>query len=237
MPISKPKPAKKIIENIVKEKRKKRNNYPAVVLRVPEKELKYQDISKTQKHSYYEVSKDPNPFKSKTDFDKIDVMRKDILLDAKKRFGSSTLLQLKNNVRDSNIRYVPNSLPRTSSLMGIINAYKKQGITNFAIAVTDIKTGKVMGYTVIRLSKAAQNFVNGQFKKIDLESRSGEQSFRTFSERIMPVGENAELRYENHLKDSLGFQIKHLTMPGYTIDPKTRDFRSKTLKERLGLKK
>jgi hypothetical protein len=227
MPISKPKPYKKIIEKKVRDQRKKDIYDPEIIFKSPKSRVEEPVI----------VSKDVNRFKSKTDLERLSQIKQAIIEDSKTRFGNSTLVQIKDNIRDPLAKHVPNSLPRKSSLMGIINVYKKQGLTNFAIAVTDIKTGKVMGYTVIRLSKAAQNFVNGQFKKIDLESRTGEQSFRTFSERIMPVGENAELRYENHLKDILGFQIKHLTMPGYTIDPKTRDFRSKTLKERLGLKK
>ena len=223
MPISKPRPVKKIIENIVKEKRKKGDNNPVVFLKVPE--------SKIERTT--DVSKEVNRFKSKTDFGKIEKINKAIKEEAKKRFGNSTLVQIKDNLRDPLAKEIPNSLTRRSSLMGIINAYKKQGLTNFAIAVTDIKTGKVMGYTVIRLSKSAQNFLNAQFKKMDLESRSGEQSFRAFSEKIIVTGENAEKRYEDHLKEVLGFQIKHLTMPGYTIDPQTRDFRSKTLKERF----
>jgi len=227
MPIKKSVTFKARIEKIVKSKRKIGDNNPAVYLKVPE--------SKIERTT--DVSKEVNRFKSKTDFGKIEHTNQAIKEEAKKRFGNSTLVQIKDNLRDPLAKEIPNSLPRRSSLLGIINAYKKQGLTNFAIAVTDIKTGKVMGYTVIRLSKEAQSFINAQFKKMDLESRSGEQSFRAFSEKIIPTGENAEKRYEGHLRDILGFQIRHLTMPGYTIDPKTRDFRSKTLKERLSFKK
>lgn len=228
MPITKPRPVKKIIENIVKEKRKKGDNNPVVFLKVPE--------SKIERTT--DVSKEVNRFKSKTDFGKIEKINKAIKEEAKKRFGNSTLVQIKDNLRDPLAKEIPNSLPRRSSLLGIINAYKKQGLTNFAIAVTDIKTGKVMGYTVIRLSKEAQSFINAQFKKMDLESRSGEQSFRAFSEKIIPTGENAEKRYEGHLRDILGFQIRHLTMPGYTIDPQTRDFiPQKPKKKDLSFKK
>jgi hypothetical protein len=227
MPKPKPIAFKKRIEKIVKEKRKIGDNNPAVFLKVP----------KSKMERMHEVSKEVNRFKSKTDFLEIDKINQKIKEDAKKRFGNSTLVQIKDNLRDPLAKDIPNSLPRRSSLMGIINAYKKNGLTNFAIAVTDIKTGKVMGYTVIRLSKMAQELINTQFKKIDFDSKSGEQSFRSLSEKIIPTGENAEIRYEEHLREFLGFQIKHLTMPGYTIDPQTRDFRQKTIRERLSLKK
>ena len=227
MPISKPKPYKKIIEKKVRDQRKKDIYDPEIIFKSPKSRVEEPVI----------VSKDVNRFKSKTDLERLSQIKQAIIEDSKTRFGNSTLVQIKDNIRDPLAKHVPNSLPRKSSLMGIINVYKKQGLTNFAIAVTDIKTGKVMGYTVIRLSKAAQEFINVNFKKTNLETKQGEQKFRSFAEKIIPTGENAETRYEAHLKEFLNFQIKHLTMPGYTIDPKTRDFRSKTLKERLGLKK
>lgn len=240
MPIRKPKSAKKIIEtivkqNIVKQKRPIGELYPEVVLRIPKKDLKHKDISEiNQKDLYYDVSKDVNRFKSKTDFEKISDIEKTIREDVK-RLDNSTLIQIKDNLRDPLIKDIPNSLPRKSSLMGIINGYKKKGLTSFAIAVTDSKTGKVMGYTVIRLSKAAQEFINSHFKKINLDTPAGDKYFRSFAEKIAVSGENAEQRYENHLKDLLNFQIKHKTMPGYILDPKTRDFRKKTFKEKLGI--
>lgn len=227
MPMLKPKPFKKTIERIVKEKRKRNNYDPEVIQKVPKSRIEEPVV----------VSKEVNRFKSKTDLERIERIEQAIIEDSKTRFGNSTAVQIKDNIRDPLAKHVPNSLPRRSSLMGIINLYKKKGLTNFAIAVTDIKTGKVMGYTVIRLSKAAQEFINAHFKKIEFDTQSGENNFRTFSDKIIVSGENAELRYEEHLKEILNFQIKHLTMPGYTIDPKTRDFRPKTIRERLGLNK
>lgn len=223
MPGKKPVKFKTRVEKIVKEKRKVGDNKPAVFLKIPEFKMERMK----------DVSKDVNRYKSKTDFAKIELINHAIKEDAKRRFGNSTLVQIKDNLRDPLAKGIPNSLPRRSSLMGIINAYKKNGITKFAIAVTDIKTGKVMGYTAIRLPKAAQDFIDVQFKRIDLESKAGEQHFRAFSDNIIVTGENAEKRYEDSLREILGFQLKYIAMPGYTIDPKTRDFRPKTLKERL----
>ena len=126
MPKPKPVTFKKRIEKIVKEKRKIGDNNPAVFLKVP----------KSKMERMHEVSKEVNRFKSKTDFLEIDKINQKIKEDAKKRFGNSTLVQIKDNLRDPLAKDIPNSLPRRSSLMGIINAYKKNGLTNFAIAVT-----------------------------------------------------------------------------------------------------
>ncbi|MFA7708579.1 MAG: hypothetical protein WCX82_00395 [archaeon] len=231
----KPKPFKKIIETIVKQKRQTGNLDPAVVLRVPTRNLKHQDVSEiNKKNVYYEVSKDVNRFKSKTDLELIDEMRKTILIDVKKKFGNSTLIQIKDNVRDSKFPKIPNSLPRRSSVLGIINAFKKQGITNFAIAITDVKTGKVMGYTVIGISKPAGESIKKKFN-YDLEKSEGK--FNSYIDNFIGKGELPEQYYEEALKEVFGFNIKHLSMPGHTIDSKTRDFRSKTIKERLGIKK
>lgn len=223
----KPKPFRKTIETIVRERRDKN---PAVVLRVPKKELKYSELTET-KDAYYDVTKESNEYKSKTDFDKIENIKKDILVDAKKKFGNSTLIQIKNNIRDSRAKDIPNSLPRRSSVLGIINAVKKNGLTQFALAVTDAKTGKVMGYTVIGVSKKA---IENHKRNYRYES---EARFNSFIDNFIGKSEHPEQYYEEALKEVFGFQIKHLTMPGYTLDPLTRDFRPKTIKERLKIKK
>ena len=233
MPITKPRPVKKIIENIVKQKKQNKETNPAVVLRVPKKELKYSELTEN-KDAYYEVSRDTNEYKSKTDFQKIESIRKDIQLDSKKKFGNSTLIQIKNNIRDSRAQFIPNSLPRRSSVLGIINAFKKQGLNQFAIAVTDAKTGKVMGYTVIRIPKSAEEHIR---RKFNYDVERSESKFNSFIDHFVGKGQSPEIYYEEAIKEVFGFQIKHLTMPGYTIDPKTRDFRSKTLKERLSFKR
>lgn len=235
MPILKPRrtksqPAKKIIEQIVKQKKQNKDLNPEVVLRVPKRELKYSELTEN-KDVYFEVSKDVNRYKSKTDFEKIDNIKKDIQTDAKKKFGNSTLIQIKDNIRDPRALNVPNSLPRRSSVLGIITAVKKQGINQFAIAVTDVKTGKLMGYTVIGVSKAA---MESHKRNYNYES---ETRFNSFIDNFIGKSEHPEQFYEQALKEIFGFNIKYLTMPGYTIDPVKRDFRPKNIKERIKIKK
>jgi hypothetical protein len=229
-PRIKPKSAKKIIEQIVKQKKQNKDPNPEVVLRVPKRELKYSEITEN-KDAYFEVSKDVNRYKSKTDFEKIDNIKKDIQTDAKKKFGNSTLIQIKDNIRDPRALNVPNSLPRRSSVLGIISAVKKQGINQFAIAVTDVKTGKLMGYTVIGVSKAA---MESHKRNYNYES---ETRFNSFIDNFIGKSEHPEQFYEQALKEIFGFNIKYLTMPGYTIDPVKRDFRPKNIKERIKIKK
>lgn len=229
-PRIKPKSAKKIIEQIVKQKKQNKDLNPEVVLRVPKRELKYSEITEN-KDAYFEVSKDVNRYKSKTDFEKIDNIKKDIQIDAKKKFGNSTLIQIKDNIRDPRALNVPNSLPRRSSVLGIITAVKKQGINQFAIAVTDVKTGKLMGYTVIGVSKAA---MESHKRNYTYES---ETRFNSFIDNFIGKSEHPEQFYEQALKEIFGFNIKYLTMPGYTIDPVKRDFRPKNIKERIKIKK
>lgn len=229
-PRIKPKSAKKIIEQIVKQKKQNKDLNPEVVLRVPKRELKYSEITEN-KDAYFEVSKDVNRYKSKTDFEKIDNIKKDIQTDAKKKFGNSTLIQIKDNIRDPRALNVPNSLPRRSSVLGIITAVKKQGINQFAIAVTDVKTGKLMGYTVIGVSKAA---MESHKRNYNYES---ETRFNSFIDNFIGKSEHPEQFYEQALKEIFGFNIKYLTMPGYTIDPVKRDFRPKNIKERIKIKK
>lgn len=227
---TKPQSAKKIIEKIVKQKRQVNDKNPAVVLKVPKKELKYSELTE-QKDAYYDVTKDVNRYKSKTDFEKIEHIKKSIQVDAKKKFGNSTLIQIKDNIRDSRAKFIPNSLPRKSSVLGIINAVKKNGLNQFAIAVTDVKTGKVMGYTVIGVSKAA---IESHKKNYNYET---ETRFNSFIDNFIGKSEHPEQYYEQALKEIFGFNIKYLTMPGYEIDSSTRDFRRKTLKEIIIIKK
>lgn len=228
MPVLKPRKIsfKSNIEKIVKSKKKLGDNNPSIFLKEPKEQRKLID-----------VSKESNRFKTKTNFEAIEKAQKQNLELAKKKIERSTLVQIKDNIRDPLAKEIPNSLPRKSSLLGIVNSYKKHGITNFTLAITDFKTGKVMGYTAIRLSKSAQNFINSQFRKSNLESKSGEHHFRLFADKMVSLGEKKEQRYENHLKEIMGFQIKYKAMPGYVIDPITKDFRRKTLKEKITFKK
>jgi hypothetical protein len=230
-PLKKTKPLKKIIEKEIKERRANGNPNPQVLFRVPKSEIDATFFKKEPKHKYWDVSKDVNRYKSKTDFERIEIVKTKIFETIRNKFGNSTLIQIKDNIRDPRAKDIPNSLPRRSSVLGIINAVKKQGINQFAIAVTDVKTGKVMGYTVIGVSKKA---IENHKRNYSYES---EARFNSFIDNFIGKSEHPEQYYEQVLKEIFGFNIKHLTMPGYTIDPVTRDFRPKTIKERLKIKK
>lgn len=183
------------------------------------------------------VSEDvTHTFRARANIAKIEQAKRNIKNDVNKRFKNSTLIEIKNNLRDPLAKDIPNSLPRRSSLLGIVNTYKRSGLTNFALAVTDVKTGNLMGYTVIKITKEAKKFIDAEFGKIDLDTDRGRNKFRTYTERLISTEKGTEKRYETLLKEGLGLNIKRLTMPGYTIDPETRDFRVKTVKEKLKLK-
>lgn len=228
----KPKPARRIIEarvkqNIVTQKRPIEKLHPDVLLRIPEREMKHREIFE-KKDRYYEVSKDTTRYKSKTDFEKISEIKKQMLI-SKEKFNA-TLIQIKDNLRDSRAKNIPNSLPRRSSVLGIINAVKNVGATQFAIAVTDIKTGKVMGYTVIGISKASAENIK---KRYNYDLEKSETKFNSTIDKLVGQTENPDLYYEEALKEAFGFNIKHVTMPGYTLDPVTRDFRVRSFADKI----
>jgi hypothetical protein len=217
-----PKPFRKTIETIVRKKRVMGDKNPAVY-------FKDAKATKTKIKKMTNVTaEDVNRFKSKTNFTKLDEITKTIKAEAKKRLGNSTLVQIKDNIRDSRALNIPNSLPRRSSVLGIINAFKKQGLNQFAIAVTDVKTGKLMGYTVIRIPARSEKAIKKRFN-FDLEK--SEASFNSYIDNFIGKSEHPELYYEEALKEFFGFQIKHLTMPGYRLDPLTRDFKEATSAE------
>jgi len=224
---------KKTVESIVAQKKAQGDKKLDLLLRTPESRL-------TRPKSLSLVSKEENQYKAKTDLVRVDELRKEMvaetIAETKKRFGDSTLIQIKFNERDPNAPKVPNSLPRKSSVLGMINAFKKEGITQFALAVTDIKTGRLMGYTVIRIPKAAGEMIKKRYRS-DLERSNAESQFLGQMERIIGQGQRSEEYYEEALKGMFGFQIKHLVMPGHIIDPITRDFRVKTLKDSVNLVK
>lgn len=219
--IKRQQPLRKIIEGRTK---KSIDKNVATVLRVSKKDLKYSELT-GNKHAYYDVTLEPNEFKSKTDYGKIEQIKKTIHADAKNKFGNSTLIQIKNNLGDPRAPHIPNSLPRRSSVFGILNAIRQNGINRFAIAVTDAKTGKVMGYTVIGVSNAAIESHKNNY------NYKTEAKFNSFIDNFIGKTDRPAIYYEAALKEAFGFNIKHLSMSGYELDPVTRDFRRKTVKD------
>lgn len=89
--IKRQQPLRKIIEGRTK---KSIDKNVATVLRVSKKDLKFSELT-GNKHAYYDVTLEPNEFKSKTDYVKIEQIKKQYMQMQKTNLEIQHLFRLK----------------------------------------------------------------------------------------------------------------------------------------------